>query len=292
MRIQADSTAIEESQKIGDALAKEAGIESEDVGTNTVGPSWGSEITSQAIKSLVIFLVLIAIYISWQLEWRMAVAALIAVLHDVIITVGIYSIFGFEVTPATVISFLTILGYSLYDTIVVFDRVKENQAKFSGSRTPYSDIVNISMNQVLMRSLNTSIASILPVMSLLVIGWGLLGAAALEEFALALFIGMVSGVYSSIFVATPLLASMRRDTDTRVRRQRLTGEALRSAVLGSSASGRNASHVYVGLDDPADGGGELATATSGAATTPRSQPGATPDQLLSHPPRPRKKKRH
>jgi preprotein translocase subunit SecF len=225
----------------------------------------------------------------------MAVAAFAAMVHDVIAVVGVYSVFQFNVTPATVVAFLTILGYSLYDTIVVFDRVKENQAKFSGSRTPYSDIVNISMNQVLMRSLNTSIASILPVMSLLVIGWGLLGAAALEEFALALFIGMVSGVYSSIFVATPLLASMRRDSDTRVRRQRLTGEALRAAVVGSSASGRNASHVYVGLDDDSTGdggGGELATATSGAAPIPRSQPGATPDQLLSHPPRPRKKKRH
>jgi preprotein translocase subunit SecF len=146
-----------------------------------------------------------------------------------------------------------------------------------------------------MRSLNTSIASILPVLSLLAIGWGLLGAEALEEFALALFIGMVSGVYSSIFVATPLLASMRRDSDTRVRRPRLTGEALRTAVVGSSASGRNASHVYVGIDDELGGDdAELATVASrgGAPAGPTTQPGATPDQLLSHAPRPRKKKRH
>ena len=255
--------------------------------------TWGQEITEKAIRALVVFFIAVSLFISVRFEWRMAVAAFAAMVHDVIAVVGVYSVFQFNVTPATVVAFLTILGYSLYDTIVVFDRVKENQAKFSGSRTPYSDIVNISMNQVLMRSLNTSIASILPVLSLLAIGWGLLGAVALEEFALALFIGMVSGVYSSIFVATPLLASMRRDNDTRVRRPRLTGEALRTAVVGSSASGRNASHVYVGLDDEFGGdSGEPVPAASGAPLAPRSQPGATPDQLLSHPPRPRKKKRH
>ena len=177
----------------------------------------------------------------------------------------------------------------------MFDRVKENQAKFASVRTPYPDIVNISMNQVLMRSLNTSIASILPVLSLLAIGWGLLGAVALEEFALALFIGMVSGVYSSIFVATPLLASMHRDTSGKVRRERLTGEPLRAAVIGSSASGRDASHVYAMV-----GAEEVSTATASESIESVDQPGSTtvqtrtdsPERLLSHPPRPRKKKRH
>jgi preprotein translocase subunit SecF len=294
--IEIEEVSSETATAITADFATAAGVEVGSINVAFTSSTWGQEITDKAIRALVVFFIAVSLFISLRFEWRMAVAAFAAMVHDVIAVVGVYSVFQFNVTPATVVAFLTILGYSLYDTIVVFDRVKENQAKFSGSRTPYSDIVNISMNQVLMRSLNTSIASILPVMSLLVIGWGLLGAAALEEFALALFIGMVSGVYSSIFVATPLLASMRRDSDTRVRRQRLTGEALRAAVVGSSASGRNASHVYVGLDDDSAGGrgdgDELATATSGATAIPRSQPGATPDQLLSHPPRPRKKKRH
>jgi preprotein translocase subunit SecF len=276
-------------------LAAAAGVDVGAISVAFTSSTWGQEITEKAIRALVVFFIAVSLFISVRFEWRMAVAAFAAMVHDVIAVVGVYSVFQFNVTPATVVAFLTILGYSLYDTIVVFDRVKENQAKFSGSRTPYSDVVNISMNQVLMRSLNTSIASILPVLSLLAIGWGLLGAEALEEFALALFIGMVSGVYSSIFVATPLLASMRRDSDTRVRRPRLTGEALRTAVVGSSASGRNASHVYVGIDDELGGDdAELATVASrgGAPAGPTTQPGATPDQLLSHAPRPRKKKRH
>ena len=253
--IEIEEVPSETATAITADFAAAAGVEVGAINVAFTSSTWGQEITDKAIRALVVFFIAVSLFISLRFEWRMAVAAFAAMVHDVIAVVGVYSVFQFNVTPATVVAFLTILGYSLYDTIVVFDRVKENQAKFSGSRTPYSDIVNISMNQVLMRSLNTSIASILPVMSLLVIGWGLLGAAALEEFALALFIGMVSGVYSSIFVATPLLASMRRDSDTRVRRQRLTGEALRAAVVGSSASGRNASHVYVGLDDDSTGDG-------------------------------------
>ena len=235
--IEIEEVTSETATLITADFATAAGVEIGSINVAFTSSTWGQEITDKAIRALVVFFIAVSLFISLRFEWRMAVAAFAAMVHDVIAVVGVYSVFQFNVTPATVVAFLTILGYSLYDTIVVFDRVKENQAKFSGSRTPYSDIVNISMNQVLMRSLNTSIASILPVMSLLVIGWGLLGAAALEEFALALFIGMVSGVYSSIFVATPLLASMRRDSDTRVRRQRLTGEALRAAVVGSSASG-------------------------------------------------------
>ena len=163
------------------------------VSVSFTSSTWGEEITEKAIRALVVFFIVVSLFISVRFEWRMAVAAFAAMVHDVIAVVGVYSVFQFEVSPATVVAFLTILGYSLYDTIVVFDRVKENQAKFASVRTPYPDIVNISMNQVLMRSLNTSIASILPVLSLLAIGWGLLGAEALEEFALALFIGMVVG---------------------------------------------------------------------------------------------------
>ena len=148
-------------------FAGAAGVTVDEVSFSFTSSTWGGEITNAAVRALVIFLVLVAIFISIRFEWRMAVAALAAMAHDVIVTVGFYSLFQFEVTPATVIAFLTILGYSLYDTIVVFDRVKENEGKFAGVRMPYEDIVNISMNQVLMRSINTSLSSILPVISLL-----------------------------------------------------------------------------------------------------------------------------
>ena len=161
------------------------------------------------MRALVIFLVLVALFIAWRLEWRMALAAIIAMIHDVLISVGVYSVFGFEVTPATVVAFLTILGFSLYDTIVVFDKVNENTERFSGSRVPYADVINVSMNQVLMRSLNTSIAAVLPVLSLLILGSGILGAVTLREFSLALLVGLITGSYSSIFVASPLLAMFK-----------------------------------------------------------------------------------
>ena len=180
--IEIEEVTSETATLITADFATAAGVEIGSINVAFTSSTWGQEITDKAIRVLVVFFIAVSLFISLRFEWRMAVAGFAAMVHDVIAVVGVYSVFQFNVTPATVVAFLTILGYSLYDTIVVFDRVKENQAKFSGSRTPYSDIVNISMNQVLMRSLNTSIASILPVMSLLVIGWGLLGAAALEEF--------------------------------------------------------------------------------------------------------------
>jgi preprotein translocase subunit SecF len=293
--VQIEEVSNEKSAAITAAMAEAAGVDRSAVSVAFTSSTWGAEITDKAIRALIVFFIVVSLFISVRFEWRMAVAAFAAMVHDVIAVVGVYSVFQFTVSPATVVAFLTILGYSLYDTIVVFDRVKENQAKFSSARTPYPDIVNISMNQVLMRSLNTSIASILPVLSLLAIGWGLLGAVALEEFALALFIGMVSGVYSSIFVATPLLASMRPDRSGKVRRERLTGEALRAAVMGSSATGRDATHVFatVGAGESASTDDVLSTDPSGVTTPrPSSDSGASPERLLSHPPRPRKKKRH
>jgi preprotein translocase subunit SecF len=186
------------------------------------------------------------------------------------------------VTPATVIAFLTILGYSLYDTIVVFDRVKENEGKYASVRMRYEDIVNISMNQVLMRSINTSISSILPVISLLFIGSGVLGAITLREFALALLIGMLSGVYSSIFVATPMLAGLKSGTGRREsRRERLTGDELRAAVVGAG--------VNRAVSNEGDGGEDVHDPHDDEERTTAVHRPA--DQLLTHPPRPRKKKR-
>jgi preprotein translocase subunit SecF len=280
--VQIEEVPAAQATQLTQDFAESAGVEVGDISVSFTSSTWGDEITDKAIRALVIFLVIVSLFITFRFEWRMAIAALGAMAHDVIAVVGVYSVFQFEVTPATVVAFLTILGYSLYDTVVVFDRVKENEGKLAGARTPYEDIVNISMNQVLMRSLNTSISSILPVISLLVVGWGLLGARSLEEFALALLIGMVVGVYSSIFIATPLLASMHGRGDAKVRRPRLTGDALRAAVIGAGASGRITAPVLVA---------DEATGTP-QPSRPSSELGATPDRLLTHPPRPRKKKRH
>ena len=186
-------------------VAEAVGSDVNDVTVDAVGPTFGTEVTQSALKALVIFLLIVAIFISWRFEWRMAVAALAALFHDLIITTGVYALLGFVVTPSTVIAVLTILGYSLYDTVVVFDKVNENVQELHG-RATYTDIVNLSMNQVLMRSINTSFTSLIPVGSLLFVGSFALGAHTLREFALALFIGIAIGTYSSLFVASPLLA--------------------------------------------------------------------------------------
>jgi len=195
--------------EIRDAMGSLQGVEAEEVSITEVGPSWGNEISNKAQRALIFFFVAIAAYITLRFEWKMAVAALAAVVHDIIVTVGVYAIFQFEVTPATVIAFLTILGYSLYDTIVVFDKIDENVAVLRSSRAAYPDMVNVSLNEVLMRSVNTTITSILPVLSLLVVGSLFLGAATLQEFALALAVGMTVGAYSSVFTAAPVLIALK-----------------------------------------------------------------------------------
>ena len=284
IRIQVGDQSIEVREAVQLALAEAAAVESGEVSVSSVSSSWGRSITEKAVRALVVFLVLVALYIAWRFEWRMALAAIAAMLHDVLVSVGIYSVTGFEVTPATVVAFLTILGFSLYDTIVVFDKVRENLEKFSGSRTPVADIVNVSMNQVLMRSLNTSLAAVLPVLSLLVLGSGVLGATALREFAVALLVGMITGAYSSIFIATPLLAILKQ-RETRFRN-----------LVGSHARGRELAQLVVsGLPTTT-----RASRTSGAGGTgARSDenrnesagPVTDPGAILSHPPRPRKKRR-
>ena len=272
---QADATRV----KVQEAFAKKAGIKSEDVATTSVSSTWGRSITQKAIRALLVFLVLVAMFIAWRLEWRMAIAAIVAMLHDVLLSVGVYALFGFEVTPATVVAFLTILGFSLYDTIVVFDKVQENQKRYAAHRMPYADIINVSMNQVLMRSLNTSIAAVLPVLSLLVIGAGVMGAVTLREFALALLVGLITGSYSSIFVASPLVA-MAKEREPRYRPligRHVTGTELERLVLGGAPSGRR------------EGTRARAAVDDGAPLTPTVA--MTPQEVLTHEPRPRKKKR-
>jgi preprotein translocase subunit SecF len=184
------------------------------VSITTVGPTWGSSITNDAIKALIIFFIVVAIYISVRFEPKMALAAFIAMIHDVLIAIGIYSIFDFQVTPDTVVAILTILGYSLYDTVVVFDRVRDNTRGIGASgRLTYPQLINLSMNQTLARSINTSAVAILPVLSVLLIGSNLLGATTLQSYGLALFVGLLSGAYSSIFIASPVLCLMKERED-------------------------------------------------------------------------------
>lgn len=207
-RVQAGTDAISSGPEVVTALSELAGVGTDDVNESTVGPTWGESITEKAIRALILFFFAVAFYLAWRLEWRMAVGALAAVVHDLLITAGLYSLFGFEVSPATVIALLTILGYSLYDTVVVYDKVLENQRGPVGSETS-DELVNYSMNQVLMRSINTTITTVLPVLSMLVIGGFFLGGTSLRGFALALFIGLLLGTYSSIFVAAPILVWLR-----------------------------------------------------------------------------------
>jgi protein-export membrane protein SecD/preprotein translocase SecF subunit len=192
--------------KVVDTLAKATGAAANQVSVDVVGSKWGSQITTKALEGLIVFLIVVIIYMALRLEAKMSAAGIIALLHDLAITAGIYAIVGFQVTPATVVAILTILGYSLYDTVVVFDKIKENVILPSNARKPYRQIANDAMNQTLMRSINTSLSTLLPVGSLLFVGSFLLGADTLRDLALALFVGIAAGTYSSIFVATPLLS--------------------------------------------------------------------------------------
>lgn len=205
--VQTEHLEPDEQAKAIQAIAGVTSADEDEVNVTDVGPKWGAQITSKAIRALLIFLIVVVLYLSIRLEPKMAGAAMVALVHDLILTAGIYSLTGFEVTPATVIALLTILGYSLYDTVVIFDRVKDRAANLSAAgRITYAEAANESLNQVLVRSLNTTVSSLLPVGSLLFVGSFLLGAQTLRELALALFLGIGAGAYSSIFIATPLLA--------------------------------------------------------------------------------------
>jgi len=276
IRIQLGDLPVETRTTLQEALAKAANATVNDVSVATVSSTWGRNITVKAINALLVFFLIVSLFIAWRFEWRMALSAIAAMVHDVGISVGVYSVFKLEVTPATVVAFLTILGFSLYDTIVVFDKVHENNERFSGSKVSYGDIVNVSMNQVLMRSLNTSIAALLPVLSLLVLGSGLLGAIALREFALALLVGLATGAYSSIFIATPLVGILKERSDQY------------RSMKGHLSLGADMTHLM-------QTGAPVGRRAAARATTEASQ-GVIPapvavETLLSHPPRPRKKSR-
>jgi preprotein translocase subunit SecF len=233
---------LTETNNVVAAMAKVAGTTNNQVSTSNVGPTWGGQITNKALEALIVFFIAVVAYISIRFEPKMAVAAFVAMVHDLLVTVGVFSLFGFQITPDTVIAILTILGYSLYDTVVVFDRVRDNtQGVLKGGDLTYSDMVNLSMNQTLARSINTSLVAILPVLAVLLIGADLLGATTLQNYGLALFVGLMSGAYSSIFIASPILAWLKerepryQELAARVnqRSERQTLTAASAALLGA-----------------------------------------------------------
>ena len=263
IRLQTETLSAAQSEQMVAELATTCGTKAEDIKVQLVGATWGSEITKKALTGLVVFLIAVVIFLSIYFEWRMAAAAMVALIHDVVITVGIYALVGFEVTPATVIGVLTILGFSLYDTVVVFDKVKENTKNITGqSKLTYSEAANLALNQTLIRSINTSIVALLPVAAILFVGVGLLGAGTLKDLALALFIGLLAGTYSSIFVATPFLCQLKE------RQPQM--KALHSRVLARRASAKRGPSTLVAA------GAVGAGAASGAAAAGAAGVGAGP----------------
>jgi preprotein translocase subunit SecF len=245
-QVQTKSLTSQETGTVENALTSQ--LDAKITGTTFVGASWGSQITTKAIQALITFLVVIVLYLSIAFEWKMAVAAFVALIHDLVIATGVYALTGFQVSPATVIGLLTILGYSLYDTVVVFDKVRENTAGLlGGARSTYSAAANLALNQTLVRSINTSLIALLPVAAILFVGGGLLGAGELKDLALVLFVGMLSGTYSSIFIATPVLADLKeREPQYKALAKRVSvraagGRAAKRA--GAKAGSRSAAAV-------------------------------------------------
>jgi preprotein translocase subunit SecF len=241
-------------------LAETAGINPDEINISDVGPSFGGQIGAKALRALIVFLVLVTLYISLRFEWKMALAAQAALLHDLLITAGIYALVGQEVTPATVIAILTIMGYSLYDTVVIFDRVKENTESMAAvARDTYSGVVNTSLNEVFMRSVNTSLVVLLPILSLL-----LFGGDTLKDFAFALFVGVLIGTYSSIFMASPLLAVLKeREPRIAQLRSRATARTVRPATRPPAGA---ATLQSVPRATPVDGEGDRELEPAGTGT--------------------------
>ncbi|HUB22972.1 MAG TPA: protein translocase subunit SecF [Streptosporangiaceae bacterium] len=257
--VQTDSLTSQETFTVENALTSQLGAKN--MSTSFVGASWGSQITTKAVQALIAFLIVIVLYLSIAFEWKMAVAAFVALIHDLVIATGVYALTGFQISPATVIGLLTILGYSLYDTVVVFDKVRENTAGLlGGARSTYSEAANLALNQTLVRSINTSLIALLPVAAILFVGGGLLGAGELKDLALVLLVGMLSGTYSSIFIATPVLADLKerepqykalaKRVSVRTSGGRAAKRAATKAQAGSRAAGTTAPATLP--DDEAD----------------------------------------
>lgn len=263
LRIQVSELDTQQADKVKTELSESLRVDSEKINAELVGPSWGEQIANKAWTGLGIFMILVVIYLAIAFEWRMAVAALIALIHDITITVGVYALVGFEVTPGTVIGLLTILGYSLYDTVVVFDSLKEGSKDITKqTRWTYSDVANRSINSTLVRSINTTVVALLPVAGLLFIGGGVLGAGMLNDISLSLFVGLAAGAYSSIFIATPLVADLKeREPQMKALKKRVLAKRAAAAAKGESAD--DSGQPQDGVPDDA--------ATAGAVVGPRGR---------------------
>ncbi|MGZ4604201.1 MAG: protein translocase subunit SecF [Kineosporiaceae bacterium] len=263
VQVQTGQLTVQQVTGVKEALATAYHVPDTEVSSTFVGPSWGADVTHKAVVSLIVFLVLVALVITLYFRtWTMAVAALVALLHDLIITAGIYSLIGLEVTPESVIGFLTILGYSLYDTVVVFDKVRENTEHITATtKRTYAEAANLAVNQTLVRSINTSVVALLPVGAILFIGAFLLGAGTLKDISLALFVGIAAGTYSSIFIATPLLVQLR------MREPEMKAQAERVMRRRGEEQARQAEPALVGVG----GEGRLASAAA-TATAARPAP--------------------
>jgi preprotein translocase subunit SecF len=270
----------EDRAELLEGLARQAGIQSSDISVEDIGPRWGEQISSKALQGLLIFLGVVSIYISLRFEWKMAVGALVALAHDLVITAGVYALVGREVTPETVIAILTILGYSLYDTVVIYDKVKENTESVAlVARETYSGAVNVSLNQVMMRSVNTSLVTLFPIGTLL-----FLGGDTLKNFAFALFIGVLVGTYSSIFVAAPVLAVLKEREPRLARlRERAVQKGARPALRAVPSPDRGETEQEL----EAVGAPVAPTRSQGRTRPPATRRRATPKKK----PRSKKKRR-
>ena len=320
-QVQTRTLSNTETNNVQSSLISHLHLNAAKISTQFVGPSWGSQISGKALEALIAFLIVIVIYLTIAFEWKMAVAAFVALIHDLVIATGVYALTGFQVSPATIIGLLTILGYSLYDTVVVFDKVRENTAGLlSGARSSYSQAANLALNQTLVISINTSLIALLPVAAILFVGGGLLGAGELKDLALVLFVGMLSGTYSSIFIATPVLAdlkerepqyqalakrvSVRAQAGKRSEAKAQSGTRSRAAESSVALSEPELDDEYDGDDVPPDEltttgsrvpGGTGApggrTASSTTRPGPRQQPRRTGTSSARHRPAGKKKRR-
>ena len=288
VRVQTERLDDQESAQLGEALATEFGVPQQDVSATFIGPSWGATVSQKALQALVVFLLLVALVMAAYFRtWKMSVAALVALAHDLVITAGIYAWTGFEVSPATMIGFLTVLGYSLYDTVVVFDKVRENTAEaFNNGRRSYASAANLAVNQTMVRSINTTVVALLPITAILVVGTFALGPGTLLDLSLVLFIGILVGGYSSIFIATPVLVSLRSREepvveldkraerhDARMARQAAAEEAAEAAAEGDAVGAAHGG----GSVSPAEGATLTGKAVHQYARSgPRNQPRRTP----------------
>ncbi|MEO6712112.1 MAG: protein translocase subunit SecF [Mycobacteriales bacterium] len=276
-RVETEALGAETTDKVSAAISREFKVDQADVGIKSTGASWGSQVTNKAIRSLIFFLIAVFIYISWRFEWRMAVGALAALAHDLIITAGIYALVGFEVTPSTVIALLTILGYSLYDTVVVFDKLRENSVGLAGgSRMTYGQAANQAVNQTLMRSINTSLTGLIPVGAILFVGVPL-GADTLKDLGLALFVGLIASTYSSIFFATPIVVELKeREPQYKALAQRVLARQARERTgpvrETSRGTGRVATTSTVAGDLADDSAAPLQPSAAVASTRPVARP--------------------